>query len=179
MSRESATRIDGAAAQALLEVAEENRVTVVRAAAQVEDLLICAIVAHFGLGNWDRKVALDVRSFIAETSWCTFDGKRQVVGLILTRLDYQDRKWRKHFDDIIKRAIFFRNAFTHGYFVSDGTEVRLRWFSGEPQEQTLTDEWLTTVESRLEEAKRLGEEIDAFLRRRNPRHNQEIDGSGI
>lgn len=172
-------KVDGNAGLALHNTAEENRVAVIRAATMLEDSLGEAALVHFCFGNPDRKIALDFRAFVVGTSWCTFEGKRQLVGLILDRLHYKTSGWRKDFEKVLRTAINFRNAFTHGSFITDGVEVRLQWFSGHPQSQVLTDKWLTTVEARLDEAIEKAEEVVEFLQRKYPRPAQEFDGSGI
>ena len=163
----------------LTDTAEENRVAVIRAATILEDSLAEAAIAHFCPSHPNRKISMDFRAFVVGTSWCTFEGKRQLLCLILDRLQYKTPKWRKDFEKITRTVINFRNAFTHGIFITNGVEVRLQWFSGHPQSQTLTDDWLTTVEARLDEALDQADEIVSYLRQENPSRHHESEGSGI
>jgi hypothetical protein len=137
-------------AMELMAQARRNRLKVIESALSVESRLD-DVIQHYFLGeSHDKRTAF--KSLILESDWCTFAAKRKLVTYIINEQNALEGRDKSEFDELLRKVMSFRNAFTHGKLHSDATRVWLSYFEGTPRKEELTDDYLTRVETTLRTA---------------------------
>ena len=84
------------------------------------------------------------------SDWCSFAAKRKLITHIINEQNLLEGGDKNEFDKLMRDVMSVRNAFAHGKLSSDDERrVWLSFFSGTPQKQELTDEYLTEIETLL------------------------------
>jgi hypothetical protein len=151
----SGTRVTEA--MAMLEAARTNRLKVMEGAFSVE-VQLEAVILHYFLGTAHGKRAV-FESLILKSDWCSFSAKRKLVKHIIGEQGLLEGPEKNHFDDLVRKVISFRNAFTHGKLASDATRVWMSFFEGIPHKVELTDDYLAGVEDVLRAAYRMASDL--------------------
>lgn len=125
------------------------------------------IIIHFFFGQQHPKKEL-FSSLILHSDWCSFRAKRNLI-LFIVR-DGQRFNGRKYdeFQALIRKAMSYRNAFTHGEIVGGVDDVTLHFFEGDPKEVALTDEYWTQLEKDLSDCHAMIQELEVSLGVRKP-----------
>ncbi len=141
------------AAQDLLDIARETKLEIIDAALTIEDNL-SAIIGHYFFPEPSRK-KLEFLSLVVGSDWCSFAPKRKLVNHIITETKILENFIGiKHndLDELLAKAMDYRNAFTHGKFSTDGKTVWLDYYKAKPIKEKLTDEYLDKAKKAIADA---------------------------
>jgi len=127
--------------------ARRNRLKVIEGALSVENQL-GAVIEHYFFGSSHERRAV-FESLILNSDWCSFAEKRKLITHIINEQKLLEGREKEEFDKLMRKVMSARNAFAHGKISSDDKRVWLSFFSGTPQRQELTDEYLTEIETLL------------------------------
>ncbi len=127
--------------------ARRNRLKVIEGALSVENQL-GAVIEHYFFGSSHERRAV-FESLILNSDWCSFAEKRKLITHIINEQKLPEGREKEEFDKLMRKVMSARNAFAHGKISSDDKRVWLSFFSGTPQKQELTDEYLTEIETLL------------------------------
>jgi len=131
----------------LAAVARRNKQAVIECALAIEANLERLISYYFFGESHEKKDAF--ANLILHSDWCTFAAKRKLVVHIINERELCEGAEKNEVDTLLRDVMRFRNAFTHGRFITDGTTFRLKYFEGQSRIDDLTDEYLSRVEGRL------------------------------
>ena len=144
----------------VLLVVRENGSLVVYAATSIEGQIDQILVNYlFGSANKpnDRKDFFVQQ--ILQSPGLTYSLKRDFLSKIVNDHDLLEGKDKNHLAAGLKKIMIWRNAFAHGTIHYDATRgAEIKYFSGSPQVQALSDEYWTEVEECFSQA-------DALLKR--------------
>ena len=130
----------------LAEQARTNRLQVIEGALTVENQLNAVILHYFFGSSHERRAVFE--SLILNSDSCSFAAKRKLITHIINEQKLLEGRDKSDFDKLMKDVMSV-NAFAHGKFVSDENRVWLSFFAVKPQEQELTDQYLTEIETLL------------------------------
>jgi hypothetical protein len=134
----------------LNEIARHNKAAVIECTLAIEANLEQLISYYFFGASHDKKETF--RSLILQSDWCTFAAKRKLVLQIVNERELCKRAEKNEIDTMLRDVMRYRNAFTHGRFITDGKTFWLSYFEGQSQKQELTDDYLDRVGSTLHTA---------------------------
>jgi hypothetical protein len=135
---------------ALVNVARRARLAVLEGVLAIEALISEIISHYFFEDSKERKAEFEALILASDT--CTAAAKRRLVSHIIDSRELLIGAAKSEFDDLIRKAFAWRNAFAHGELTSEGRSVWLSYFEGKPRRQELTDAFLTDVENLLQKA---------------------------
>lgn len=130
---------------------EKNKAKILDAAFDIERVLDTVISHHFfGEHNENNEKKTEFSNIILKSDWCTFSSKRKLISHIINDLRLVEGKEKSDYDQLLRKAMSYRNAFAHGQLLTDGREVRLSYFEGKPQVKTLNEDYFTKIETDLQ-----------------------------
>jgi hypothetical protein len=128
-------------------IARHNKQAVIECALAIEANFERLISYYFFGESDEMKDAFT--SVILHSDWCTFSAKRRLVMHIINERDLCRGADKNEVDLLFRDVIRYRNAFTHGRFLTDGTTFRLKYFEQHLRVEELTDDYLIRVEGRM------------------------------
>lgn len=148
-----------------LNVARRNGGHIIVATTSVEAQLEKAIEVYF-MGVYE--LADDRRHFfvteILQTSSFTFNTKKQLLTKIVNSTEALRGKDKSRLGGSLKSIMDWRNMFAHGKLVHEAKRgCVLRYYSGQPKEQVLDEEFWTSVESEFKKALELMAKLQSSI----------------
>ncbi|WP_070137729.1 hypothetical protein [Crocinitomix algicola] len=132
---------------------EQNKAKIIDAAFDIERVLERIISHHFFKDHDVNKDSTqEFEDVILRSDWCTFAAKRKLITHIINKDGILTGQTKSDYDQLLRKTMSYRNAFAHGELATDGREVRLSYFEGNPKEKTLDDAYFEQVELELNEA---------------------------
>lgn len=144
-----------------IDQAKENGAKVLGATVEIEHKLEDIIQKYLFDSSYHAEGAF-FNNEILKTSFFTFAAKKQVVLSLTKNLKLLDGAKYSELQKLLKKIMLFRNAFVHGELVGFHNKniVLLRYFSGEPKENKLTDEYWDELVKIFEETEKVIKEIE-------------------
>jgi hypothetical protein len=134
-------------ATSLGEEARRNKAKVLNGALTIEKE-VTRLLSHYFFGrSHERKTVFE--ALVLNSDWCSFAAKRKLIKHVIEEQHLLDGQAKNECDELLRRVMSIRNAFTHGTLASDDKTVKLSYFEGMPREQELTDEFLSDVETTM------------------------------
>jgi hypothetical protein len=141
-----------------------NKLRILETALTIEGIYNRIITEFFfGKAHLGSSGCKDFQALILNSDWCAHSSKRKLMWHIVCAKGILEGSEKAEFEKLSRKVISYRNAFTHGTFSTDGREVKLSYFEGAPKAQFLTDEYLSEVESDLNQCFRLAFKISEIL----------------
>lgn len=131
----------------LHEVYLENAKNIVFSALSIEEILARGIGKYFFGEEYNKRKIFD--DLMISTDSFSFSAKRRAFIAIASEQGILSGSTRTEYENLISRIIRYRNMFTHGAPVYNGSNCVLHFSSGGKQEMTLTDEVFEKIEKEL------------------------------
>lgn len=133
----------------------------------MENILLCYFMGPF-------KEACDKRDLfnneLLQASFLQLSAKKHLISKVASKFYSFKGKEREKLDGHLKSIIQWRNAFAHGSLVLNGTEgVILKYYSGAPKEEVLSDSFWNTVESVFKSCDELLKKLETLVKEAKPR----------
>jgi len=162
---------------ALSAEAKANRAQVIEGASTVEKQLV-TIIAHYFRPERDGKWE-ELKSAVLDTDFCSFSVKRKLVEWIVGKDSLLEGKERAEYFKSLIDTMRFRNAFTHGTFISNGEKVSIHYYEGGQRVVELTDPYLHDVEVALSNAYHVSNKVAMKSGATKEEGKRAPDGEGV
>ena len=136
-------------ADKIMEPVDKNRTTIIIAAQDIENLLESIVANYFFPPKEQNLKRGEFEGQILKSEWCSFSSKLRLVLYIIEELELKAGKEKNDFEQLLRKVMEYRNAFTHGDISTDGRKVKIKYFKGKPKEKFLDDSWLEEIEGRI------------------------------
>jgi hypothetical protein len=104
----------------------------------------------FGREIPENKIKSEQFKILVLTSdWCSFSSKRKLVSQIINEKQLLKGVEKNNYDNLLRKTMSYRNAFTHGIMSTNGEIVKLKFYEGGPKIKTINDEYLNEIEKDL------------------------------
>ena len=141
-------------ADRIMEPVDKNRTTIIIAAQDIENLLESIVANYFFPPKQKNLRRSEFEGQILKSEWCSFSSKIRLVLYIIEELELKKGKEKSEFEQLLRKVMEYRNAFTHGDISTDGRKVKIKYFKGKPKEKFLEDSWLEEIEDRIKKCYR-------------------------
>src|SRR5207249_6329685 len=128
----------------LIRQARENSARILEFALSIESITKALILKTL-FSEVKDKAAL-VSGLILDSDWCTLSAKRKLLLPLVDSEGLMEGKEKNNLANLYGKVIRYRNAFTHGNIVYDGSKIVIKYFEGSPRADELTDDYWTKVE---------------------------------
>ncbi len=144
----------------IMKPVDTNKLAILDAAFDIERIIDRIISHHFfGHHKVNQEKLIKFENTILKSDWCTFSSKRKLVTNIINDLGFLEGQEKNEYDSLLRKTMSYRNTFAHGEVSTDGKEVRISYFEGIQKVQTLSDEYLSIIESDLKQCWKLTEKV--------------------
>jgi len=131
----------------IMSPALENKLYIITIANEIERIINDIISFYFFERHEITKEGKNkFVALVLNSDWCTFSSKRKLLNHIINEQELLKGKSKNEYENILRKTMSYRNAFTHGQLSTDGRTVKLSYFEGSPKTQFLTDEYLSKIE---------------------------------
>ena len=111
--------------------ARENKIAIIECALAIENNLVRLISYYFFGPSHEKKETFI--GLILHADWCSFAAKRNLVLHIVNECKLCKGSEKEEIATMLRDVMRYRNAFTHGRLISDGTTFWLSFFEVRPQ----------------------------------------------
>jgi len=125
----------------------KNKAKVMEAVLSIERDLSAVIKYHFFADNFEK--GSEFKSTILDSDWCNFAAKRKLISHINEQKGYFKGNDKQRLEQLLKKAMSYRNAFAHGDIQSDAKTAYLNYFEGKQIKKELNDQYWTELEKDL------------------------------
>jgi len=132
-----------------MEPVDKNRTTIIVAAQDIENLLEAIVANYFFPPKDKNERRSEFEGQILKSEWCSFSSKIRLTLHIIETLKLKEGKVKNDFEQLLRKIMEYRNAFTHGDFSTDGRKVKMKYFKSKPKEKFLDDSWLEEIEGKI------------------------------
>ena len=129
-------------------IVSHNKLLIIDSAYNIEKQLESLITFYFfERHDINKEKAKVFDEQILKSNWCSFESKRKLIIFIVTDLvAFSTKKKQQDYENILRKIMNYRNAFTHGQLTFIGDRVKLTWFETKARTEFLTDDYLTKIE---------------------------------
>jgi hypothetical protein len=130
---------------------EENKLKIIDTAYFIEEHLEM-IITHYFFGrnipeNKDKSEKF--KTLILTSDWCSFSSKRKLILHIINEKSLLKGSEKNDYENLLRKTMSYRNAFTHGIMSTNGDIVKLKFYEGGPKIKTIDDDYLSEIEKDL------------------------------
>ncbi len=137
--------------QKIIKPFEENKLRIIETASLIEEHLERIITFYFfGRTIPENKIKSEkFQSFILSSDWCSFSSKRKLILHIINEEKLLQGSEKNDFENLLRKTMSYRNAFTHGTMATNGEIIRLKYYEGSTKIKNIDDDYLTEIENDL------------------------------